>query len=189
MSIVVAVHKANETVVAADTLCLYGSRRETEDNLAEGRKVFRSGGHIFGSVGSCVFDVLLIDFVMKYKRLPPLKDRSAVYKFFLGFWRYLHDHCHLVKDSPPDDEESQFAALDAAFILANKHGIFTIDSDLTVMKFNKYAAIGSADRTAHGALHVLYDLHPSAEPIARAAVETAIALEHSCGGSVESHTL
>lgn len=89
-------------------------------------------------------------------------------------------------DSGDPNEHSQFAQLEAEFIIASRYGIFTIDSDMTVMRFAKYAAIGAGNRYAFGSIYAWYENDKStAASIASAAIEAAVHFDDQCGGEVQ----
>jgi hypothetical protein len=161
----------------------FGDRREHPDNLARGAKVRRVQRALVGGVGACIYDTLLDTYVNSRKQRPSFKDERATLKFFVGFWRFLHDQFHFVNDTERE-KESQFAQLDAQFVVANRKDIISVDADLTVMKFTKYCAVGSGAAYSYGALHSLYDTRLHARDIARRAAEAAVHFHDSCGGDV-----
>ena len=189
MSIIVAVSKGRQIVLAADTMHFYGSRREHTDNLPHRPKVRRIGASFVGGVGWSVYDNIMLHYFRSRKRPPALNNEMAIFDCFLRLWRALKDHYQVVNDQPQKDDESPFASLDSEFLVANRHGIFQVDSDLTVTRFAKYAAVGSGDRYAYGALHQLYDTKRTAEAIARAAVATAIHFDNTCGVQIECYAV
>jgi len=87
------------------------------------------------------------------------------------------------------DEESPFASLDSEFVVVNRNGVFQVDADLTVTRFEKYLAIGSGDKYAYGALHTLYDTKRGAKEIAFQAVQTAVHFDSTCGGEIECYEI
>ncbi|MCH7814015.1 MAG: hypothetical protein IID40_08345 [Planctomycetes bacterium] len=183
MSIIVAVTKGKHTVVAADTICFCGGQREHPDNIIQS-KIRRIGSSLVGASGWMLYDNLL-DHYLHRRRAPSLKDEHAIFDFFLRFWKALGDDYNLVNEQPRKDAEGPFGDLDANFLIANRSGVFGVDSNLTVVRFKKYYAIGSGAAYAFGALEVLYDTEPDAARIARRAVETAVHFDEGCGGEPE----
>jgi ATP-dependent protease HslVU (ClpYQ) peptidase subunit len=186
MSIIVAVRKDGHPVIAADTMHFYGSRREHTDNLTNRPKIRKLGRSYVGGVGWSAYDNILTHYFQSRKRPPSLMNEMAIYDCFLKMWRTLRDRYQVVNDQPQSDDESPFANLDSEFIVVNRNGIFQVDSDLTVVQFEKYLAIGSGHKYAYGALHVLYGSRRTAEQIARAAVQAAIHHDTNCGGPIEA---
>jgi ATP-dependent HslUV protease subunit HslV len=185
MSILVAVKKNDRVAIAADTMHSTGSRREHADNLVGRSKLRRVGRSVLGGVGWSVYDNILEHYLNRYKRPPSFRDERAVFTFFLKFWKTLKDKYQVVNDQPDRDDRTPFCDLDSEFIVASPRTIYQISSDLTVMQFDKYVAIGSGERYAYGALHALYDSRRSADQIARQATEAAVHYDQYCGGKVE----
>ncbi|MCB9850289.1 MAG: hypothetical protein H6817_06250 [Phycisphaerales bacterium] len=185
MSIVVAVKKNDRVAVAADTMHSSGSRREHPDNLIERSKLRRIGRSYIGGVGWSVYDNILDHYLAAHRGTPSLKDERAIFSFFLKFWKSLRDKYQVVNDQPDRDDRSPFCDLDSEFIIVNARKIYLISSDLTVMQFDKFVAIGSGDKYAYGALHALYDSRRPADQIARLATEAAVHYDQSCGGRIE----
>ena len=187
MSIIVAVRKGGQTVITADTMHTYGSRREHADNIVSRPKIRKIGSSYIGGVGWSVYDTILGHYFNSIKRPPALTNEMRVFDFFLKFWKLMRKNYQLVNDQPDTDDRSPFANLDSEFIVVNKHGMFQIDSDLTVMSFEKYVALGSGDRYALGALHALYGTKRTARQIAIVAAEAAVHFDQSCGGDIICH--
>lgn len=186
MSIIVAVRKSSSIVVAADTMHATGSRREHADNLVARSKLRKLGRSCVGGVGWSVYDNIVDHYLATLKRSPRLGDERAIFDFFLKFWKAMRQRYQVVNDQPNrEDDRSPFVDLDSEFMVANKNGIFQIASDLTVMQFEKYVAIGSGERYAYGVLYALYDTRHTAEQIARRAAEAAIHFDQSCGGTID----
>lgn len=187
MSIIVGVHKNDRIVLAADTMHFYGNRREHPDNVACGAKVRRVGRSHVGGVGWTVYDNILEHYLHTQKRPPALGSERAIFDFFLKFWKVMRDKYQFVNDQSGDnhDEPSPFADLDSEFIVANRNGLFQVGTNLTVMRFEKYLAIGSGQQYAYGALHALYATSRTAEQIARQATQAAAYFDQGCGGEVE----
>jgi len=82
-------------------------------------------------------------------------------------------------------ENILFGNLDASFLIANRGGIYMVSGDMSISRFEQYAAIGSGADYALGALYHLYDQERDAATIARKAVETAIQFNVHCGGDVQ----
>ena len=185
MSIIVAVNKNGQIAVAADTVHLYGTRREYRDNIVGRPKVRKIGRSYIGGVGWAVYDNILNHYVRSLKRMPTLRDEPAIFDFFLKLWKNLKDRYQVVNDQPVNEEQSPFASIDSEFLVANRQGIFQVDANLTVTRFARYTAIGSGDRFAHGVLYALFDSRLSAEQLARRAAEAAVYFDQDCGGEIE----
>lgn len=185
MSIIVAVRKGDQIAVAADRMHSSGSRREHEENLVSSAKLRKVGSCCMGGVGWSVYDNILDHYLGSFKRAPSLLDQPKIFDFFLKFWKAIRKKYQVVNDQPDRDDRSPFADIDAEFMVGSPKGIFAVSRDLSVMEFAQYAAIGSGERYAYGALHALYNSRRTAEQIAKAAVEAAVHFEQTCGGSTD----
>lgn len=189
MSIIVAVQKDGVASIAADTMHATGAHREHPDNVLARSKLRRVGRSYVGGVGWAVYDNILEHYIEKLGRPPALRDGRDVFDFFLRFWRAMREKYQLVNDQPDREDHSPFANLDSEFLVVNAGGIYHVASDLSVMKFAKYVAIGAGDKYAYGALHVLYDQKLRADEIARRATSAAIHFDQACGGEIEQFSI
>jgi len=183
MSIIVAVRKGRTTIVACDEVQFYGSRRESPTNVDAPPKVRAIGRYLIASAGASIYDTLLWEHVRKRKGRLNLNDEVAILKFFVDFWKGMHKRFHFVNDQREEDR-SPFAQFDAEFMVVGRKGMFTIDNDMTVMRFSKYCVIGSGQAYSCGALHALYDTELAAEELAVRSTQAAIHFDEHCGGEV-----
>ncbi len=182
MSTIVAVEKNGRTAVAWDTMTTVGSLRVT--NCLDRTKVHRIGRSLVGVAGLSIYGNVL-EHYFATKRAPALKDATAIFDFFIKFWRDLRERYPFVNDQWDDEDPTPFADLDAEFIVANRYGIFGVKEILSVSQFERFCAIGSGASHAEGALEVLYDQKGSAAEIAMRAVEVAISFDCKSGAPVE----
>jgi ATP-dependent HslUV protease subunit HslV len=183
MSIVVAVRKGNETILAADTQSNFGSLKVPLANH-RAAKICRVGGAYLATTGWGLYENILDDFLAR-RRSVSLKDKKSIFSFFLLLWKDLHERYSLVRDQAEDEDHSPFGDLDARFLIINSGGIYCVSSDMSITEFNHYFAIGSGGDFAKGAVHALYDSGLTAAELASRAVETAIAFSSDCGGEIE----
>ncbi len=182
MTIILAVHKNDETVIAADTRISFGSEIIPGDNL-QVEKIIKAGSSYIGSAGWGLYDNILADYIGHRGEIR-LEDSSSIFSFFLDFWHELHKQYPFVNDQS-GDKDSPFGDLDAKFLIASPGGIFHVANNLGVRKFEKYYAIGSGSSYSLGALDQLYDRKLDAGSIARRAVLTAMKFDRACGGEVD----
>ena len=181
MSIVVAITKNNRTVMASDSMGLYGSQRVPTDN-SKAIKVRQVGSSYLAMTGWSVYDNVIDDFIGD--KPPTFRDTREIFSFFMTLWRELHERYAFVNDQAVS-KDSPFGDLDASFLIANAAGIFKVASDTNVSKFDKYYAIGSGSDYALGAIYPLYDGDHDASGLATVGVETAINFDAYCGGEIE----
>jgi ATP-dependent protease HslVU (ClpYQ) peptidase subunit len=182
MSVVVAVEKVARIALGSDSMTSVGSTRCV--SAVGPPKVLRVGPYYIGSAGLAVYRNVLADYLASGKP-PLLRDETEVFRFFVRFWRDLGKRYHFVENQSYRDSPSPFANLDAEFLVAGPHGIFRVKEILSVLRFDKFCAIGSGSPHAEGALHVLYDIGGAPTEIARRAVEAALAFDAASCGPVQ----
>jgi ATP-dependent protease HslVU (ClpYQ) peptidase subunit len=181
MSIAVAVKCRDRVVIACDTKRTFGSGEVPESNLTD-VKVRKVGPAYLAITGWGLYSNILDDY-LRTRRNARLADQHSIFAFFRVFWKDLHERYSFVSDQRHDDE-SPFGDLDASFLIANSHGIFSVACDMSVTQFEQYYAIGSGAPYGLGAMHTLYKEDGDADAIARKGVAAAIALDLYCGGAV-----
>ena len=182
MSIVTAVCRNGRITMAADTLAFFGEGMTIPQTNAVASKIMKVGDALIGGTGWAVYDDILEHWIGDQP--PRLDSRTAIYSFFLDFWKALRENYSLVNEQSAT-KETPFGDLDATFLIASTGGLFQVSSDLGVTQFNSHHAIGSGAEYAIGAMHVLIDTEDDAARIAQAGCEAAIAMDASCGGSID----
>jgi ATP-dependent HslUV protease subunit HslV len=181
MSVAVVVKKGRRIVMAADSLTTFGGHRQISRNAVT-MKIRRVGSALVSCAGWGVYENILDDF-LSTRRPPALTTKQSIFRFFMKLWGDLKDKYPFVNEQC-SERDSPFGDLDAAFLVANRKGIFKVSSDTSVSEFREYAAIGSGGDYAYGALHCIYDTENDARAIARRAVEAGIEFDAYCGGEV-----
>ncbi len=179
MSIAVAVRKDTRIVLATDSQTNLGSERVPAENLS-GPKFMRVGEAYMAATGWTLYSNILADVLGRRRAAPRLDSEVNIFKFFTGLWGDLHERYNFVKDQA-DDADSPFGSLDSTFLVACASGIFGVASDLSVLRYERYFAIGSGAPVALGAVHALYESEHDAEAIARGAASAAIDHDVYCG--------
>lgn len=182
MSIVVAVRKNGRTVIAADSLNVFGQERIPADNC-KATKVRAVGDAFMAITGWSLYDNIIADMLARHDT-PVLGTEQEIFGFFMELWKELHERYPFVNDQP-HEKDSPFGDFDASFMVVNRTGIYKVSQDGSVCRFEKYYVIGSGGVYALGALHQIYDSDDDAERIARRACETAIEFDIYCGAPVD----
>jgi ATP-dependent protease HslVU (ClpYQ) peptidase subunit len=187
MSIAAAVLRDGQLALATDSMIHFGGEKVPAANLAD-PKMRRIGGAWVASTGWTLYSNILEDWLGGRKRMPSLADETAIFRFFNGFWRDLHERYSFVRDQP-EDHDSPFGDLDSTFLVISPGGLFHVASDLSVTRFQQYFAIGSGASLAMGAVHALWERETDALALARAAVAAAVDHDLYCGGPVNEATV
>jgi ATP-dependent protease HslVU (ClpYQ) peptidase subunit len=182
MSVIVAVRKASQIAIAADTQDNFGDLRPPPENH-EAVKLRRVGDAVLGSSGWALYDDIFEHYLARGRRAA-FRDRRSIFDFFVRFWKDLRKNYPFVNDQPGKESETPFANLDASFLVASPGGIFLVSSNMSVSEFRQYYAIGSGSDYAIGAVHALYDEVRDAALIAERAARAAMAYDTSCGGRI-----
>ena len=187
MSIAVAVRKDARIVLATDSQTNLGSERVPTANLS-GPKFMPIGDAHLAATGWTLYSNILADVLGRRRSSPRLDGEASIFKFFTRLWGELHERYNFVKDQA-DDADSPFGSLDSTFLVVCAQGIFGVASDLSVLRYERYFAIGSGAPVALGAVHALYDSELDAEAIARNAALAAIDHDVYCGPPVHIATV
>jgi ATP-dependent HslUV protease, peptidase subunit HslV len=142
------------------------------------------GGSELAMTGWGIYDNVFSDY-LRSGRAPRFASEREIFTFFVRLWKDLRKRYSFVDDQVAEDDRSPFADLDSSFLIANRHGIFHVSGDMSVMAFREYYAIGSGASYALGVLHALYDSERDAVGLARRACEAAIAFDVYCGGEID----
>ncbi|MCY4221355.1 MAG: hypothetical protein OXC25_06165 [Thiotrichales bacterium] len=187
MSIAVAVRKDARIVLATDSQTNLGSERVPAENLS-GPKFMQIGEAYMAATGWTLYSNILADVLGRRRAAPRLHDEASIFKFFMRLWGELHERYNFVKDQA-DDADSPFGSLDSTFLVTCASGIFGVASDLSVLRYERYFAIGSGAPIAIGAVHALYESEHDAESIARSAAGAAIDHDVYCGHPIHLATV
>jgi len=187
MSIAVAVRKDARIVLATDSQTNLGSERVPAENLS-GPKFMQIGDAYMAATGWTLYSNILADVLGRRRATPRLDDEVSIFKFFMRLWGELHERYNFVKDQA-DDADSPFGSLDSTFLVTCASGIFGVASDLSVLRYERYFAIGSGAPIAIGAVHALYESEHDAESIARSAAGAAIDHDVYCGHPIHLATV
>lgn len=183
MSVVVAVHKNDSIVMAADTLTCFADDEQIPQDNSRSVKIVRIGRSIIGGAGWGVYDDIFNDFLAD-RHPPELGSERAIFQFFLDLWKALHEKYTFVNDQA-GNKDSPFGDLDSSFLIVNATGVYRVCSDLSVSRFNQYHAVGSGSPYALGAMQALFDTDMDGRQIAERAVRAAMAFNVYCGGAVD----
>ncbi|HEY7656582.1 MAG TPA: MFS transporter [Burkholderiales bacterium] len=187
MTTIVVVRKNGYAAIAADTLTKWGSGKESADYVANNAKIVKVGDTWIACSGTSTFKLILRDYFAQ-RGVPARFDTSIeIFKTWQAFHAALKEKYYLVTVGDKDDtiESSKFDAL-----IANPHGIFGVGAHRTVQEYRKFYAIGTGTDLALGAMYAAYDRPgPSAEQVARLAVEAAAEFDDGTGLPVTSHAV
>jgi ATP-dependent HslUV protease subunit HslV len=186
VSTVVVARKGNSLAIASDALVTFGETR-LPDGYEANTKLFKVGDSIVGTVGTIAhLPVLQQALGSLAPEQRQLHTRQGIFETFVGLHPKLKERFFLntkEQDSDPY-ESSQFSIL-----IANRSGIFGVESYREVFEFQRFWAIGSGRRFALGAMHAVFGRAKTAAEVARAGVLAGCEFDTSSAAPVRLHTL
>ncbi len=186
MSTVVVARKGGTVAIASDSLVTFGETRLPPGYEAN-EKMFEIAGTWFGAVGSTAHFLVLRQALAALQAEGDLRldSREAIFETFMKLHPRLKERFFLnTKEHDSDPyESSQFSLL-----LANRHGIFGVESYREVFAFERFWAIGSGRRFALGGMNAAYDRVRSAREVAEAGVLAGCEFDTSSAAPVRLHT-
>ena len=186
MSIIVAVKKHGDLVIASDSAQTEDGMLVRADYYANNNKIVACGESYIGMVGwSCTQDIIE-SLVREHANRIKLLDRAQIFDTFRFIHAQLKSDYFIETDEEKDQpvESSQIGAL-----IVGPGGIFEIESYRTVTEYTRFWALGSGKKLALGALQATYDMLENAEEIAQLAVRAACALDDACAEPIHSRSI
>ena len=190
MTTVVAVRKAGQIAIAADTLVTFGDTRlahRYEDNT----KIFRvdtdTGPSYIGMAGTVAhFPVLRKALATMPREILQLDSKDGVFDTFTKLHPYLKDNFFLQTKEEDSDpyESSQFSVM-----IANASGIYGLYSYREVFEFKEFWGIGSGRSFALGAMHAAYGRARSAKEVAEAGIAAGCEFDRNSAGPWDLFTV
>ena len=183
MGTLVAVRTDNSFVLAADALNLMEEIVNPTLNVANSC-IVRLGDSLLGFNCSYAYQQAaeLAISAVHARALPTLESKEEIRKFFQG----LHDVLKSNYQFFPAQQPGMFEASPMNALVANRAGIFKVDSSRAVYEFTNFWAVGSGEAFALGALHAIYDTSLLAEQLARRALAACGEFEANRGRNVEA---
>lgn len=167
MTVLAAVVKNNEIVLAADRMASAWHWSYDTSKLTNKRKMF------FAGTGSC----RAIQIVQTYLELPPMNEDHTEFSYMVDVAQAIGS---LLKKYDCEKYSASF------LVVGCGASIYEIGSDLSVMEFDKFATGGCGNDFATGVLAALYDEKGmDAESLAKKAIEIASEYSLYCGKGVD----
>lgn len=186
MSIVVAVKKNNKIIIAADSLYTAGSQKVKSKYKVNNQKLLQIGNSWIGLVGWTAIEHALESVIQKHKEIFNFSDRSSIYESSLKLQDILEDEYHL---ETKENDDQPVSSSQLSGLIANKNGIFELDSYREVNEYSSFWAVGSGSRYALGSLYSTYEKLDDAEEIAELAVKAACEFNDACELPLTKHLI
>lgn len=186
MSTLVMVEKAGVAAMAADTLTSFGSRKESARYVARPEKILEVGPSYIGLVGFSAHTSVLESALANGLKVPQFADERELFEFSRALHKVLKRDYFL---NPCEERELPYESSQMSLFVINRHGMFRLCSLREADRCLRFAAEGSGQPYALGAMHAAYDQDLSAEEIARAGVSAGIEFDDASLGPITVKSL
>jgi ATP-dependent protease HslVU (ClpYQ) peptidase subunit len=190
MSTITIARKNGQVAIAADTLTMWGSIRESSKYVANPHKIISVENTYIGIAGPASGKMLIQESLLRMAGegvTPDFSSPSAIFKTWLRIHKEMKDSLFL---NTGDEDDSSVETSQMDVLIANPHGIFMVDAYRSVQEYTRFYACGAGLKYALGAMYAIYDNDAfSAEEVARYGVEAAAEFNDSTALPVISFTI
>lgn len=186
MSIIVALRKGNQAVIAADTAQSDETMVMRAKYLVNHEKILRTGDSFVGLAGWSASQDIFESLIREQPELLNFESRAAIFDSFRAMHEVMKEKYFI---DTQEDKEQPVESSQVGAIIVNPHGVFEIESYRSVSEYKRFWALGSGKRLAMGAMHALYDTTDDVEAIARAGVEAACEFDDGCSLPLTCHVV
>jgi ATP-dependent HslUV protease subunit HslV len=167
MTTLVVVKKADQIVIAADSLTTFGDTRLPADYDKSYDKIIHYKDSYIGLCGSAAHQLVFENLLSKHGDLE-LNNKGAIFETFRKLHPILKEQHFL---NPKEEDDDPYESTQITALIANPHGLFGVYSMREVFEYTQFWAAGSGREFALGAMHATYGRAKSAEAIAKSGVE------------------
>ena len=178
MSVIVVVSKNGKNVIASDTLTTQGSIKASAKYVKNSNKILEVNGSFIGLTGSAAHMLVFENLRTRHPDLLVFGDTGQNFEALRNLHEVLKAEYFTITKEDDDNqpyESNQFTAL-----IANRSGIFEIDSYREVLELDRFWAIGSGSSLALGAMYAVYENLDDPKAIAEAGVAAACEFDRGC---------
>lgn len=186
MSIIVVVRKNGRAVIAADSAQSDDDLVLRSEYVRNFTKLLKSGDTWLGLAGWSAAQDIVESALARDDLELDFSSRRAIFESS----RKLHE---LMKNEyfidTQEEKEQPVESSQVSALLANRNGIFELESYRSVAEYERYWALGSGKKLALGAMHALYKTEADAETIALAGLRAACAFDDGCALPAETRVI
>lgn len=186
MSIIVALRKGNQAIIAADTAQSDDSMIMKARYLVNNEKIIQAANSYLGLAGWSASQDIFESLVREHSESMDFSSRATIFESF----RKIHE---IMKESyfidTQEDKEQPVESSQVGALIVNSHGIFEIESYRSVSEYTRFWALGSGKRLAMGAMYALYERSDDLVEIAQAAVQAACEFDDGCELPITHHVV
>jgi len=170
MTTIVAIHKNGKICVGADSLSVYGSRKELGSKLViNTHKLFCFNDGILATAGHASWNLILRNY-FKTHLLRDIPNSDSLLETLFKMHKNLKEKYFLTQKTIGTD---LFESSEYNFLLVTKHGIFDVEWDRTIRQYSTFSALGSGEQYALGAIKACYSYIEDPIEIAEIALKAA----------------
>lgn len=183
MSTLVAVKKNNTITIASDSMSTLGDTKVSSKYDAVPGKILNIEDSYIGLVGSAAHILVFADLLNAYKEICDFSSIAAIFKTFRKLHPKLKEEYFLL---PQEEEFQPYESTQIDALIANKHGIFGVQSYREVYEYNRFWATGSGWRYSLGAMFATYEIESSSKAIAEKGVAAGCEFDDGSGLPIET---
>lgn len=177
MSIIVAIRKGDEAIIAADTAQSDDSLIMKASYLVNHNKIIRAGDNWVGLAGWSASQDIFESLVKNHFDVMKFDSRQNIFESFRAIHEIMKEKYFI---DTQEDKEQPVESSQMGAMIVNQHGLFEIESYRSVSEYTRYWALGSGQKLALGALHALYEQEQDLVALAKAAISAACEFDDGC---------
>lgn len=186
MSIIVALRKGNQAVIAADTAQSDETMVMRAKYLVNNEKILKAGDSFVGLAGWSASQDIFESLVREQPELINFESRASIFDSFRAMHEVMKEKYFI---DTQEDKEQPVESSQVGALIVNTNGIFEIESYRSVSEYTRFWALGSGKRLAMGAMHALYDTIDDVAAVALAGVEAACEFDDGCSMPATHHVV
>jgi ATP-dependent protease HslVU (ClpYQ) peptidase subunit len=185
MTTLVVVRKADQIVIAADSLTTFGDTRLPAAYDKSYDKIVRYRDTYLGLCGSAAHQLVFENLLAKHTDLE-FHSKNEIFETFRRLHPILKDQHYL---NPKEEEDDPYESTQITALIANPRGIFGVYSMREVFEYSQFWAAGSGREFALGAMHATYLRLKTAQAVAKSGVEAGSVFDKNSALPMMMYTL
>lgn len=171
MTTIAAAKKGKKIYIGCDSLTVYGNRKERIDQLEVKKgKIIKHDSMYLGCSGPAAWNRVLSDYFANLEIEYGFHNVDVIYLEILKLHKNLKGKYFL---TPQQGNGDIFESSEHLILFINSNGIFEVDWMRNVREYSKFAAIGTGDEYALGAMKAVYDQITDPKMIVKKGLEAA----------------
>lgn len=187
MTTIAAARKGKKICIGCDSLTIFENRKEIEGkSVLGGSKILKCNNAYINFSGSAVWSQVFSAYLKKISPQQKFSDPNSIFKEMLHFHKELKEEFFL---TPQQHSSDIFESSEHLILLISPHGIFEIDWTRNVREYKKFAAIGTGDEYAMGAMQAVYDSEKDPVEIVKAGIRASAKFDKKTELPIECYSI